>query len=400
MSPSCLLARSRPECRPLLAHALVSAAVLLGAGCDRETPAEPELRSTSSAPLAVTPASLAFTIPPTSTGTLTASVQFTGLITASTSNASCATVSPLSAPATKPPRSSQYVATFTVTPAGGGSCAITIRDKQGRQVQVPVTVSVDPIARIVFVSATDDPANEIYTIGTGATPIRLTNSSNVDGHPDLSYDRTKIAFISLRDDPHGEIYVIDADGSNVQRLTDNDLAEEFPIFSPDGGSIAFGSRGADGDEEVWIMNSDGSSPRRLTVDPDHTDTPTGFSPDGSKLLVTTDNSTDGFQIITIDAADGANPTLLTAGSVARYSPDGSQIVFARDHDIYIADADGSDATPLTSDGDFNFYPVFSPAGDRIVFVSGFNSHLYTMNTDGSGRTQITSGRFDDHPDWK
>jgi alpha-tubulin suppressor-like RCC1 family protein len=52
-------------------------------------------------------------------------------------------VSPLSVPATKPPGSSLYVATFTVTPAAVGSCTITVTDKKGRQVQVPVEVKAD-----------------------------------------------------------------------------------------------------------------------------------------------------------------------------------------------------------------------------------------------------------------
>lgn len=56
---------------------------------------------------------------------MTARVQFVGTITAATSDAGCATVSPLSAPATQPPGSPVYVATFSVTPVGAGVCTVT-----------------------------------------------------------------------------------------------------------------------------------------------------------------------------------------------------------------------------------------------------------------------------------
>jgi len=116
-------------------------ATALGCGGDRP-PTAPEFSTGNPTPLTVTPQTLAFTIPSATPASLRVTVQYTGLITAASSNSGCATVAPQSVPAEKPPGSSVYVAIFTVTPVGVGSCTITMTDKKGNQVQVQVQVTV------------------------------------------------------------------------------------------------------------------------------------------------------------------------------------------------------------------------------------------------------------------
>src|SRR5690348_14176834 len=98
---------------------VVSAAlgiVLVLAACtEGRAPTEPELKIGTTV-LTAAPATLGFFIPPLLPATITAKVQFVGLITAASSNPGCATVAPASVPTTKPAGSSVYVATFTVTP--------------------------------------------------------------------------------------------------------------------------------------------------------------------------------------------------------------------------------------------------------------------------------------------
>jgi Regulator of Chromosome Condensation (RCC1) repeat protein len=137
------VAARRPSPRVATASLLVAALATALACSEDRTPTGPDLKAGSSSPLVVTPTTLEFASPTATAATITATVQFVGLITASSSSTTCATVSPLSVPATKPPGSSLYVATFTVTPAAVGSCTITVTDKKGRQVQVPVEVKAD-----------------------------------------------------------------------------------------------------------------------------------------------------------------------------------------------------------------------------------------------------------------
>jgi hypothetical protein len=75
------------------------------------------------------------------------------------------------------------------------------------------------------------------------------------------------------------------------------------------------------------------------------------------------------------------------------------------------DADGSDATRLTSSVARDFNPAFSPDGTKIAFDNdtdgnnvGDNYEVWMMNADGSNQTNLTkdspgTGGSDDNPDW-
>src|SRR5215212_1412375 len=78
-------------------------------------------------------------------------------------------------------------------------------------------------------------------------------------------------------------------------------------------------------------------------------------------------------------------------------------------EIWIAKVDGSDPVQLTfaqdpSSPDANA-PSWSPDGSKIVFWSGFDhgyGNIFTMNPDGTGRTQLTftpAPESSDNPIW-
>jgi TolB protein len=100
------------------------------------------------------------------------------------------------------------------------------------------------------------------------------------------------------------------------------------------------------------------------------------------------------------------------GSKSASSPD-MAFVSTRDGDyaIYGMAADGGDERRLTKEkGDpatppglfFQIEPAWSPDGTKIAFVSSRDgrSHIYVMAADGSGTTQLTSGKREDSgPTW-
>ena len=73
-------------------------------------------------------------------------------------------------------------------------------------------------------------------------------------------------------------------------------------------------------------------------------------------------------------------------------------------EVYVANADGSNVSQVTSFGQANWAPSFFPDSKRIIFASnqeykrGFPFNLYAINEDGSGFEKITHEKiFDAFP---
>lgn len=167
------------------------------------------------------------------------------------------------------------------------------------------------------------------------------------------------------------------------------------------GKIAFvKNAGPLGDQEIFTANSDGTEEVRLTFDDRANDVFPRWSPDGTKIVFT------GFahQLYVMNA-DGTGKTQLTSGSTKQHptwSPDGTKIAFqiasGGSDSIYVMNADGSGVTFLS--GIHDKEPAWSPDGLKIAFWRGH--HIFTMNPDGTGQTQLTGGvvlGFNSQPDW-
>lgn len=217
----------------------------------------------------------------------------------------------------------------------------------------------------------------------------------IGSNPSISPDGSKIIFGSTRYGV-GDICVINSDGSNWVRLTDTEAYEGEPVFSPDGSKIAFVSE-RDGLGEVYIMNSNGSNQTRLTHSKFYDAHPT-FSSDGKKIMFTRMLRKEKWfwdynEIFTINT-DGSEERRLTNNRVAEcnpsFSPDGARILYQEvwNDEIYVMRSDATDVVRLGS----GTKPVFSPDGQKIVFVApGVPGvyEIYIMNSDGSNPTQLT-----------
>ncbi|MFQ5473818.1 MAG: TolB family protein, partial [Dehalococcoidia bacterium] len=110
-------------------------------------------------------------------------------------------------------------------------------------------------------------------------------------------------------------------------------------------------------------------------------------------------------------ADGTNATNLTnhpnTDGTPDWSPDGTRIAFQSDRDgdpdIFVMNADGSNPVRLTDDFASDTDPAWSPDGTRIAFQSDREGEfdIFVMNADGSGQTRLTSGPVNGRsPDWQ
>ncbi|MEP0986962.1 hypothetical protein [Ekhidna sp.] len=175
-----------------------------------------------------------------------------------------------------------------------------------------------------------------------------------------------------------DIFVADLNGNIVNQLTTEDGYDAEATVSPNGDRIIFTSTRS-GDLELYIMDLDGSDVVQITDDLGY-DGGAFFSPDGSKIVWR-----------------ASRPQ--TEEEIAEYKGLLAQgLVQPTKMELYIANADGSDAKKITELGNANWAPFFTPDGDKILFSSnhasqrGFPFNLFMINLDGTGLEQVT---FDD-----
>jgi Tol biopolymer transport system component len=310
----------------------------------------------------------------------------------------------------------------------------------------------------------------IWTInpdGSGAVPLTKLASVTVGNFAAVwSPDGSRIAFDSGRaldgsDNPSKafNMWVINADGSGVSPLTKLTAIDAFSrngAWSPDGSKIACESaRALDGSDaantnfatNIWVINADGSGAVPLTkISVANADTfQPVWSPDGTKIAFYSSRALDGSNAANTNSrtniwtvkVDGSGATPLTqltqaASTKPAWSPDGSKIAFASFGafdgsdaadvnavtNIWVVNADGSGAKPLTKITSFNagsFEPVWSPDGSKVLFSSqraldgsdavntNATENIWVMNADGSSPAPLTkltaAGAMSSGPVW-
>jgi TolB protein len=92
--------------------------------------------------------------------------------------------------------------------------------------------------------------------------------------------------------------------------------------------------------------------------------------------------------------DGKNKRDLTSQSKGSAegltaSPDGGRIAYHKG-EVYIANADGSEARPVKTGQPFNYVPQWSPDGTELLFLAGVqdHSHPHIVRADGSGLRKL------------
>ncbi len=198
-----------------------------------------------------------------------------------------------------------------------------------------------------------------------------------------------------------DIFKADLNGKIVKQLTNTKGYDAEATISPKGDKILFTSM-RDGDLDLYTMDLNGNNVKRITNILGY-DGGAWFSPDGKKILWRASRPTTESEIkeykellaenlvapthmeVWIANADGTNAHQITfleqANWAPNFTPDGQHIIFCSNHEykrgfpfnMYLADLEGKGIEKISRDKGFDAFPMFTPNGKKIVFCSNRNN---------------------------
>jgi TolB protein len=229
----------------------------------------------------------------------------------------------------------------------------------------------------IAVSLKNDTVATIVSINPdGGDLQKLTDGKTFDACPDLGPAGKLIAFCRGSGNLY-EIWLMDGTGGQQRQLTTLGGESTFPDISPDGQRVAFcGTKSKfDGDtRDIWVVGVDGQNLVQLTNTPTEDDCYPAWSPDGSKILFTSNHS--GTPELWVMDATGQGAHALTTGESAgdappEWSPDGTKIAYIAKGGVWVMPAAGGSATQLTKGSGEDYAPAWSAKGNEIVY-----RHMY------------------------
>lgn len=291
---------------------------------------------------------------------------------------------------------------------------------------------------------------DLHTIDAdGSDRVRITQSGASMAAPDWSPDGHTIVY-SSNAGGDWNIWAVPAAGGTARKLTTHPGDEWNPRYSPDGRFILFSTNwGENANIDAWMIPAAGGELHRLTSGLEDEVTP-AWSPDGRHLAFLTDLGGlwvmdlvsgerrniapgEGFQDILSWSPDGrriavalnAEPFRLfeisLEGGDSRpggllewnvWTPDVSRISGAvafstldrtGNGDVWIVSDPATEPKRLTSDPAPDLHPAWSPAGDRIAFVSrrdgAHNGDIWVSLGIRGPETRLTWLRSAHRPRW-
>ena len=226
----------------------------------------------------------------------------------------------------------------------------------------------------------------------GSGDIRLTSGERGESSPRWSPDGDFVAFLARRDGPFSQIYGISNSGGEASPLTDHESSVGSFRFAPGGSHIYFlapdpktaeEKRKDDLADDVFAFDEDYKQRHlwRVAV--------SGEGPAAAERITGGDFSVRGFEL----------------------SVDGSRIVHHRaptplldntdEGEVWVMDADGSNALQLTDNTVIESGAQLSPDGSRVLFLSRssadfetyYNGNLFVMPAAGGAHEVL----FEDLP---
>ena len=256
----------------------------------------------------------------------------------------------------------------------------------------------------------------ISAIGLFSLTLSISLFLSLHTPPTTAAQKPKmLAFVALQrrgSEVRNSLFAVNANGSSRRELAPNIDVSYTLVWSPNGQRLAFVS----GDTDIYTVNADGSrltkqfagdackaanfaiawfSNSQKLVFARSCDGFTSDAPGSQSLYTSNTSGIKGTKLVR-NLEVGGQPPKTEISSEFYISPDGQQVAFVKDKNIYKMNADGSGMTKLTkSPGEYisgGSELVWSPDGTKIAFLVGAypKQQIYTINADGTNLKNLTN----------
>lgn len=291
-----------------------------------------------------------------------------------------------------------------MTPNGSGDKADLVWDTDGKSIYFTMGM--------MLLKLRIDPA----TGSSVGKPVKVADlGATVFRNPAISADGKKIAYSAWApksniwsvplgpSSPRASQSAIGATGAPVPLTNETHSRNGLSAFSPDGKRIVFTSERRGIGYQLWLMDADGGNQTQLTANAQAALVPSWF-PDGVRIAF--QSVRQGHQTISSLALDTRKERILSDATIIeipRLSPDGARAAFTYApggfYNVGVMNAESGNPEQLTFERRFTGFPSWSPDGQWLAFQmkQGDDTQIMLMPSGGGTPTQLTFGRGGNWP---
>ncbi|MCC7161891.1 MAG: PD40 domain-containing protein [Anaerolineae bacterium] len=292
-----------------------------------------------------------------------------------------------------PAMSNPWEVAWQWQPPGAGVFPLAARayDERGRYGASSLfSVVIPPEAKLLFASNREG-GHALYEIEAATRATGLWQPPLSQNRQPAVGSKERVAFVT-NEGSAWRLAERTLEDPTIKVLTPNLTTVQRPAFSADGSKIAFEVTGENGATNLVLSDANGENQKPLT-DTDGYNGQASFNPAGDVIAFTMrqGNLSDIYTValgaedygllqltrLTTDAAQEAQPA---------WSPDGARIAYVSNRSgisqVWVMNADGSNAVQLTNIPAGAEQPKWSPDGNWLAFVT------YTGSGEGNDRREL------------
>jgi serine/threonine-protein kinase len=284
-----------------------------------------------------------------------------------------------------------------------GTAVPVLDDVRSVGASTPAKFAVSATGVLVYMRGGAEEERELRLVDSQGSQQPFSSHLGVFSDARLSPDGSRLALV-VTEGGQTDIKILERERDLLRTLTQHEADDRTPVWSPDGRWLVFASERDGGARNLYRVRTDFSgTPERLTTSPGH-QAAADFSPDGRLIILSEQRPDTQWDLLLLRLDEDGTPAGEPEDFVvrpgiqygARFSRDGQWVCYGSNEfgswHVYMRPVSGESGAEQIST-DRGTLPMFSPAEDRIHFVSSFALPATVYAVDYSfddGRLRVSS----------